>query len=110
MDDPEQHNGGYHFKDDQPQRRGLQFDWTISIGQIGTMAMIIISFVVAYTRLEGRTTNNETQTAQVKEGMQELKDNVRALNSTLVDTNLAVRELRTTVILDGRKTRENQDH
>lgn len=92
----------YKFKDDRP-KGGWRFDWTISVGQIGSALLMILSVVVAYEKLEGRTTNNDAS-------ISELKENVSKLNSTLVETNLAVRELRVTVQIEGRKTRDNQDH
>lgn len=91
----------YKFKDDRP-KSGWRFDWTISVGQIGSALLMILSVVVAYEKLEGRTTNNDAS-------ILELKESVKALNGTMIETNLSVRELKTTVQIEGRKTRDNID-
>lgn len=77
--------------------------WSINLGNVLTILTILVAVTIAYEKLEGRATNNEGQTA-------ELKSAVSTLNSTLIDTNLAVRELRTVVQMEGRKTREQNEH
>lgn len=87
----------YRFQSDR-EKKGFRFDPSFTWGNIGCVITIIFSVSVAYEKLEGRTTTNDAQIG-------ELKQSVSALNSTLVETNLAVRELRTTVQLEGAKTR-----
>lgn len=91
----------YRFQKDRP-KKGIVVDWSISIGQIGSAILVMLSVVIAYEKLESRTTNNDTS-------ISELKENVKTLNTTLTDTNLAVRELRVTVQWEGTKTRANTD-
>lgn len=93
----EEHNG-YQFKGDDRAGGGFKFDWTVSIGQVGTFLMLLLSVVIAYEKLDARTSNNET-------GMGEVKKSVSQLNETLVETNLVVRELRVTVQMEGTRTR-----
>lgn len=89
------------FKLDRPES-GFRINWNFSLGNVLTILTILVTITVAYEKLDGRATNTEGQTA-------ELKAAVSTLNSTLTETNLAVRELAVTVKLEGRKTREGQN-
>lgn len=90
----------YRFKSDQTERPAV---WSVNLGNVLTILTILVAVTIAYEKLEGRATNTEGQTA-------ELKSAVSTLNNTLIDTNLAVRELRTVVQMEGRKTREQNEH
>lgn len=91
----------YHLQRDRKEPK-VTVDWTISISHIVSFLGMIGAILIAYEKLEARTSANDNSITDLKSG-------VSALNNTLTETNLAVRELKTVVQIEGRKTRDNQD-
>lgn len=94
-----QHRFESDARRDRFENNGFRFDKTITLGNVVSTAVAIMTVAVAYTKLEGRTSNTETAIAKV-----EAKVDTVAVAQT--DTNLLVRELKTIVQFEGRKTRE----
>lgn len=86
----------YQFPEDRPKRNWLKGEF--SIGTLISLVTILVAISIAYQKLESNSANDHGQ-------ILELKTSVSALNSTLVETNLAVRELRVTVQIEGARTR-----
>lgn len=85
-----------------------------SIGNIATILTILTGIIIAYENLKNDSANDHAQIVQMKADnsaqVSELKQSLSVLTSTLVETNLAVRELKTTVQIEGNRTRqENRD-
>lgn len=103
METPDRYHEEHRFDSDAIRERneasGFRFDKTITLGNVVSTAMAIMAVSIAYTKLEGRTSNTETAIAKVEAKV----DNVAVAQT---DTNLLVRELKTIVQFEGRKTRE----
>lgn len=102
----------YQFQHDR-EPRSVRFDPSFTWGNVGSAIVTLIAIAVAYTKLESKTSSNETQMAELKSvnsnQIAELKNNLQTLNNTLVETNLSVRELKTVVQFEGQKTRQQND-
>lgn len=95
----EEHRFDSDARRERNEANGFRFDKTITLGNVVSTGMAIMAVAIAYTKLEGRTTNTETAIAKV-----EAKVDVVSVAQT--DTNLLVRELKTIVQFEGRKTRD----
>lgn len=95
----EEHRFDSDARRERNEAGGFRFDKSFNLGNIISSLTALLAVAVAYTKLEGRTTNTEVAIAKV-----EAKVDTLAISQT--DTNLLVRELKTIVQLEGRKTRD----
>lgn len=87
----------YKFRRDKPSAF-FRFDPSVTWGSVGSTILVVAAIIIAYEKLDGRTASNDLQ-------ITELKSNVSELNKTLIETNLSLRELKTTVQFEGARTR-----
>lgn len=109
-------NNGYTFgsdREDTTVKGWIRREF--SIGNIATILTILCGIIIAYENLKNDSANDHAQIVEMKQTnkvqVDELKSSITALNNTLVDTNLLVRELATTVRVEGTRTRqENREN
>lgn len=78
-----------------------------SISNVVSLGTILLAIGIAWARLDSKAESDHAQIAEMKQSTQaqvnELKQSLNSLNGTLIDTNLLVRELSTTVRLDSQR-------
>jgi hypothetical protein len=109
-------NNGYTFSSDVDEStvKGW-FRREFSIGNIATILTILCGIIIAYENLKNDSANDHAQIVEMKQTnkaqVDDLRQSISVLNNTLIETNLAVRELRTTVQMEGTRTRqENREN
>lgn len=91
----ENEESGYEFKSDREKSWWAR---EFSLANIVTIITILVATTAAYEKLKNDSANDHGQIV-------ELRESVATLNRTLVETNLSVRELATTVRIEGTRTR-----
>jgi hypothetical protein len=97
----------YRFKRDRDDRSWWKDGFTPA--NVITIVTIIVAIAIAYAKLQNGAENDHAQIAEMKLTTQaqvdELRKSISTLNDTMTSTNLLVRELSTTVRLEGTRTR-----
>lgn len=86
----------YKFQRDRKEKSWWAREFSFS--NIVTVVTILVAITIAYENLKSDSANDHGQIV-------ELRESVAVLNRTLVETNLSVRELATTVRIEGARTR-----
>lgn len=107
---------GYTFSTDRDES-SVKGWWRreFTIGNIATILTILCGIIIAYENLKNDSANDHAQIVEMKQTnkvqVDDLKQSISVLTGTLVETNLAVRELKTVVQMEGTRTRqENREN
>lgn len=97
----------YQFDSDRPRDSWFKKEFTLA--NAITLGTILLAIGLAWARLDSKAENDHNQIVELKatneKQVGQLQQSINTLTSTLVDTNLLVRELSTTVRLEGTRTR-----
>lgn len=99
----------------EKRRSFFRFDNSVNWGSIGCTVTVLVGIIIAYDSIKNDSANDHAQIVEMKQSnkaqVDELKSSISILTSTLVETNLAVRELKTVVQIEGTRTRlENREN
>lgn len=72
---------------------GLQIDWTLSVGNIGTAIVFIIGMVIVFVRLQSRVTAIDTELKSFRQGLQEFQTDFKQMGAQVVAALVAIARL-----------------
>lgn len=99
----------YEFPRDRPERKGIQFDWSLNLGHVVTALTGLVAVLFAWSNLKNKVETHDTQISEVKQSVKDVDSKVSRLDDKANESNGLLRELAGIVKSEGAKTRANQN-